>query len=334
MTTATMPSADVVFDTLFAYQRSGVLKTAIELEVFTVIDTGAKTAAAIAAKCGASERGIRILCDYLTTIGLLAKSGGTYGLTPESAAFLSKNSRAYLGTTMKFLLLPELKTNMDTLTEAVRHGGVPPAATNTVAEENPIWIEFARSMGPMMMPPAHVIADLVAGTGDLKVLDIAAGHGFFGITIAQRNPRAEIVALDWPSVLTVATEHARAGGVQDRHRTLPGDAFKVEYPVGFDVALVTNFLHHFDAATCTSFLKKVYGALKPGGRVAVLEFVPDPDRVSPPVPARFALSMLAGTPGGDAYTLAELTEQLESAGFHNVSAHALPTPQMVLLAEK
>jgi ubiquinone/menaquinone biosynthesis C-methylase UbiE len=334
MTTATMPSADVVFDTLFGYQRSGALKTAIELEIFTVIDTGAKTAAAIAAKCGASERGIRILCDFLTTIGLLTKSDNTYGLSPESAAFLSKQSRAYLGTTMRFLLLPELKLNMESLTDAVRRGGAAPSADNTVSDENPIWIEFARSMGPMIMPPAHVIADLVAGTGDLKVLDIAAGHGFFGITIAQRNPRAEIVAVDWASVLAVATEHARAGGVEDRHRTLPGDAFKVEFPGGFDVALVTNFLHHFDPATCTSFLKKVHAALKPGGRVAVLEFVPNPDRVSPPVPARFSLSMLTGTLGGDAYTFAELEQQLKGAGFRNVSAHALPTPQLVLLAEK
>jgi SAM-dependent methyltransferase len=333
-TTATMPSADVVFDTLFAYQRSGALKSAIELEIFTLIDKGDNTAAALAAKSGASERGIRILCDYLTTIGLLTKSGSTYGLSPESAAFLSKNSRAYLGTVMRFLLLPELKTNMDALTDAVRRGGVPPSSTNTVAEDNPIWIEFARSMGPMIMPAAQVIANLVAGTADLKVLDIAAGHGFFGITIAQRNPRAEIVAADWPNVLAVATEHARAAGVQDRHRTLPGDAFKVEFPGGFDVALVTNFLHHFDPATCTSFLKKVHSALKPGGRVAVLEFVPNPDRVSPPVPARFSLSMLAGTPGGDAYTLVELEQQLKGAGFSNVSAHALPTPQLVLLAEK
>jgi len=334
MTTATMPSADVVFDTLFAYQRSGALKTAIELELFTIIDSGAKTSAEIAAKSGASERGIRILCDFLTTIGLLTKSNGSYGVSPESAAFLSKNSRAYLGTTMQFLLLPELKLNIDNLTDAVRRGTIAPSADNTVSDENPIWVEFARSMGPMVMPPAHVIAELLAGTGEVKVLDIAAGHGLFGITIAQRNPRAQIIAVDWPSVLAVATEHARAAGVQDRHHTLPGDAFKVQFPGGFDVALVTNFLHHFDPATCTTFLKKVHAALKPGGRVAILEFVPNPDRVSPPVPARFSLAMLANTPAGDAYTLAELTEQLEGAGFRNVSAHALPTPQMVILGEK
>jgi SAM-dependent methyltransferase len=333
--TPAMPSADIVFDTLFAYQRSAALKSAIDLDVFTALDEGHTTAPAIASRSKASERGIRILCDYLTTIGLLAKSDGTYRLTPESAAFLSTKSPAYLGTTARFLLRPELKQNIEGLTEAVRLGGVPPSGDNTVSDENPIWVEFARSMGPMMVPAAHGIAGLVAGKpGALKVLDIAAGHGLFGITIAQHNPQAEIVAVDWPSVLTVAVEHATAAHVQDRYRTLPGDAFKVALPEGFDVALVTNFLHHFDRPTCIAFLKKLHAALKPGGRIAVLEFVPNPDRVSPPVPARFSLAMLAGTPSGDAYTFAELQQQLEAAGFRNVSAHALPTPQTILLAEK
>ena len=323
MATSTMPSADVVFDTLFAYQRSAALKSAIELELFTAVDAGDQTPSALATRCGTSERGIRILCDYLSTIGLLSKADGTYHLTPESAAFLSKRSPAYLGTTAQFLLRPELKHNFDNLTEAIRRGGVPPVGDNTVSDDNPIWVEFAHSMGPMMVPAAHAIADLVASApGALKVLDIAAGHGLFGITIAQRNPLAEIVATDWPAVLAVASEHARSAQVQDRFRALPGDAFKVDFPSGIDVALVTNFLHHFDAPTCTNFLRKVHAALAPGGRVVVLEFVPNPDRVSPPVPARFSLTMLAGTPGGDAYTLAELTANSKMPG----SATCRPTP--------
>src|ERR1700676_2897379 len=85
MATLTMPSAEVVFDTLFAYQRSAALKSAIDLDVFTAIDDGDKTTSALATRCRASERGMRILCDYLATIGLLTKSDGTYHLTPESA---------------------------------------------------------------------------------------------------------------------------------------------------------------------------------------------------------------------------------------------------------
>jgi SAM-dependent methyltransferase len=330
-----MPSADIVFDTLFAFQRSAALKTAIDLELFTIIDGGARTPAAIAKQSNAAERGIRILCDYLTIIGLLAKTGDSYGLSPESAAFLSKRSPAYLGTTAGFLLRPEMKQNFDDLTATVRRGGVAPAG-NTVADDNPIWIEFARAMVPMVMPAAHAIAGLVGADSGapLKVLDIAAGHGMFGITLAQRNPRAEIVAVDWEAVLSVARENAGAAGVQDRYRTLAGDAFKVDFGGPYDVALVTNFLHHFDPATCTNFLRKVHAALKPGGRVVVLEFVPNPDRISPPMPAAFSLTMLAGTPSGDAYTLAELQQQLGGAGFGAASAHGLPTPGTILVAQK
>jgi ubiquinone/menaquinone biosynthesis C-methylase UbiE len=191
-------------------------------------------------------------------------------------------------------------------------------------------------MFPMMAPAAEGIADLVASStsGPLKVLDIAAGHGLFGIAIAKRNSRAEVVALDWKAVLAVAEENARAAGVSDRYQTLAGDAFRIGLGDGYDLALVANFLHHFDPPTCTTFLRRVHQALKPGGSVIVLEFVPNPDRVSPPFPARFALTMLAETPGGDAYTFDELRRQLDDAGFRNVTAHGLPTPQTVLLAEK
>jgi cyclopropane fatty-acyl-phospholipid synthase-like methyltransferase len=191
-------------------------------------------------------------------------------------------------------------------------------------------------MMPMMMPAAQGIADLLAlaQLDSLKVLDVAASHGLFGITIARRNPRAEIVAVDWKQVLTVAEENARAAEVQGRYHTLPGDVFKVDVGTGYDVVLVTNFLHHFDPQICTKFLQKMNAALKADGKIVVLEFVPNPDRVSPPIPAGFSLTMLAGTPSGEAYTFVELRQQLQDAGFRNVSAHPLPTPQTVLLAQK
>src|SRR5438477_3999376 len=178
-----MPSPELFFETAFAHQRSAALKAAVDLDVFTAIQEGARTAKSLAASRGASERGMRILCDYLTMTGFLEKIADTYQLTADSAVFLSKRSPAYLGGTLQFLNTPELLKNFSMLADTIRRGTVA-SDGNTVSEANPIWVQFARAMVPMMMPAAQAIADLVGveSAGPLRVLDIAAGHGIFGIT--------------------------------------------------------------------------------------------------------------------------------------------------------
>jgi ubiquinone/menaquinone biosynthesis C-methylase UbiE len=335
MATQTTPSPELFFETMFAFQRTAALKAAIDLELFTAIGDGAHRVAEIAARCRSSERGVRILCDNLTIMGFLAKTGDAYELTPDSSLFLTKRSPAYLGSAADFLFSSESVHNFERLAEIVRTG-VLPAEANTVADNNPVWVQFARAMAPSMTPQANAIADALAvdSAGPVRVIDIAAGHGMFGITIAKRNPKAEIVAVDWAPVLAVAKENAEAMGVADRFRMLSGDAFKVDYGAGFDIALMTNFLHHFDRPTCVRLLRKVAAALTNNGRIAVLEFVPNDDHVSPPLAAGFSLTMLGGTPGGEAYTFAEHRDMLAEAGFRDVTAHPLPVLETILVATR
>ena len=330
------PSPELFFETVNAYQRTAALKAAIELNLFTVIAEGAETAQEIAAQCGASERGTRILCDYLVLLGFLTKEHGRYSLTQDSAIFLNRHSPAYMGGAIEFLLSPMITSNFEDVAAIVRKGGTLSEAGGTVSVENPVWVKFARAMAPMMAMPAQAIAKLVkSNDGKLKVLDIAAGHGLFGITIAQQHPNAEIVALDWPHVLEVAKENAGRAGVIDRYSTLEGSAFDVDYGSGYDVVLLTNFLHHFDPPTCESLLRKVHAALSEGGSAVTLEFVPNEDRVSPPIPAAFSLMMLSGTEGGDAYTYPELERMLGNAGFAQSEQHQLPaSPQQVIISRK
>src|SRR5262249_62265832 len=138
-----------------------------------------------------------------------------------------------------------------------------------------------RGMAPMMMPPAQAMAGLLqaelASKPSAKILDIAASHGTFGLTIAQRLPKAHICALDWANVLEVARENAQRQGMGDRYHLLPGSAFDVDYGTGFDAVLITNLLHHFTLADNEKLLKKAQAALKPGGQVIILEFVPNED---------------------------------------------------------
>jgi len=334
---AQQPSPQLFFQTINAHQRTEALKAALELEVFTAIGEGNTTPAEIAQRCQTAERGVRILCDYLTIMEMLTKQGDRYGLTLDSATFLDKRSPAYLGSATEFLCSPEMFENTKRLADAVRKGGTVMEAEGTVSNENPVWVKFARGMAPLMAMPAQLMAKLVdpQPAGKLKILDIAAGHGLFGIAFATNNPQAEITALDWKPVLEVAKENAQKAGVSDRYHTIEGSAFDVEFGSGYDLVLLTNFLHHFDPPANETLLRKVHAALADGGRAATLEFVPNDDRVTPPDAAGFSLIMLIGTPSGDAYTFSELEKMFANAGFSRSTLHPLPpTFQQVVVSEK
>jgi len=337
MPAAQQPSPQLFFQTINAHQRTEALKAALELEVFTAIGEGNTTAAEIAKRCQTSEKGMRVLCDFLTIMEMLTKQGGRYALTLDSATFLDKRSPAYLGGATEFLCSPMLTDGAKHMAEAVRKGGTALENDGTVGPDHPVWVKFARAMAPMMALPSQLVAKLVDPNADrkLKILDIAAGHGLYGISFATNNSQAEITAVDWKAVLEVAKENAQKAGVADRYSTIEGSAFDVEFGTGYDLILLTNFLHHFDPTTCETLLRKVRAALADGGRAVTLEFVPNDDRVTPPDAAAFSVMMLTSTPSGDAYTFAELERMFANAGFSRSTFHPLPpTIQQVIISEK
>jgi len=329
------PTPAVIFENLQAYQRTFALQAAIELDIFRAVGQGPGDVTSIARHAGASERGIRILCDYLVISELLQKRDGRYQHTPASAAFLDPNSPTCLAPIARFLSLPVMRAPFEQLAEIVRRGRTILPGEGSVERDNPDWVEFAQSMGPMMVPSAIGLGKVVTQgrKGPMRVLDIAAGHGLFGIEVAKQNPEARVTGLDWAPVMGVALENAKKAGVQDRYDMLPGSAFEVNFGGPYDVVLLTNFLHHFDPETCIGLLKKVHRALKPGGLAVTLEFVPNEDRVSPPVAAAFSLTMLASTVSGDAYTFRQLSEMYREAGFGEATAHAIPmSPHTLVIA--
>lgn len=327
-------SPELVVEALFACRKTAAIRAAIELDLFTHIGEG-KTAALLASAIGASERGVRILCDYLVVHGFLTKESGQYRMTPSTRMFLDRNSPAYMGSAVEFIAAPEVLDNfLRDPAAIVRNGGS--AGLANMSADNPVWVKFARGMGSFTGLSAKILAGEISGwpRSPKKVLDIAAGPGVFGIEIAKAIPSAEIVAVDWAAVLELSQQNAQKAGVADRYRTIAGSAFDVEWGTDYDLVMLPNFLHHFDLPTCTQLLRRIIASLAEQGRIVAVDFVPNEDGVSPPFPAAFSWEMLAGTPAGQAYTQSELTEMARLAGLTGVKVRPLPpTPASLILFE-
>lgn len=336
MQTQTPPSPALLLETLNAYQKTAAIRAAIELDLFTAIAEGVNSPAALAARCGAAQRGIRILSDHMVVLGFLNKSGDAYSLTPDSAVFLDQRSPAYMGGVAGFFLTSRILEGFNRLTDAVRKGGTALDRQGTLEAEHEVWVEFARAMGPMMRMPSEGLAAMIlnGSAQPMEVLDISAGHGLYGLAFAKQNPQARVTGLDWANVLQVARENAMKMGVGDRYALIAGSAFDVDPGGPYDVILLPNFLHHFDPPTCQKLLERLRHALKTGGRIATLDFIPNEDRVTPKAPAAFGIVMLSSTPSGDAYTFGDYQVMFENAGFSKNTLHRMgESPHAVIVSQ-
>src|SRR5216117_4112948 len=175
--TDTMLGPSAVFQALAAYQETEALRAAIEIDLFTAVGAGAATAKEIAARCNASERGVRILADYLVVNGFLGKDGGRYALAPVAAMFLDRSSSGCIASAIHFMASPHVMRGFAQLTTTVRTGRAA-IGDEGLAPDHPMWVEFARSMAPLARLVAELLASLLDATAGRpwKVLDIAAGR--------------------------------------------------------------------------------------------------------------------------------------------------------------
>lgn len=325
-------SNNPVYDISLSYQKTAAMKAAIKLDIFTKIGNDCLSADQIAEITGASLRGVRILCDFLCVIGLLEKSTNLYNLSLDAKRFLDRKSPHCLAGIIDFYASPEIVSLiMNDPPSYVITGGA--SGLSNLSPENPVWVKFAQAMVPFASVTAKRTAAFISkkSINPHKVLDIAAGHGLFGIEVANVISDASVMAIDWANVLEVAKGNAELAGLSDRYKTTSGNAFEVDWGNNYDLILLPNILHHFDQDGCVHLLGKAKDALSIDGSVFLIDIMPNPDRVSPPEQAAFAFLMLATTPQGDAYTCAEYETMAGAAGLTLAdSMQLLPTPQTLL----
>jgi ubiquinone/menaquinone biosynthesis C-methylase UbiE len=317
-----------------SFAPSRVLTTALQLRVFSHLAAGKATAAAVASAAGASERGTRMLLDALVALDLLGKKDGRYTLTPLAERYLVRESPDYAGYIMESDALWEAWSH---LAECVRTGK-PCHAVNQPQGAEEFFPVLVRGLHITNRGPARSLARALGagdGHGKMRVLDVACGSGVWGIAVAEANPEARVTAQDFPKVLELTRQFLRQHGVEDRYDFLPGDLKQADLGESrYDLALLGNIVHSEGEHSSRHLFKRLHGALKPGGRVAVLDMIPNDDRTGSPFPILFALNMLVNTDEGDTYTLAEYTGWLQDAGFGRIETADIGSHSPAIIATK
>lgn len=334
---AEVPSPQRIMEMTWAFAAPLILEAAVKNRVFDVLDSQPMDLPTLARATGASQRGLRGLCDGLVGFNFLTRdASGLYALTAESATFLVSHKPTFQGFLLKHVST-QLIPNWLGLPEHVRTGK-PAARVNEEGDGAAFFSAFVADLYPLSAPAANALAESleISGTaGPVNILDIAAGSGVWGITLAGHAPQAQITAVDWAEVLPITRQFAQREGVADRLTTLEADILSVDLPANhFQVATLGHILHSEGEERSRRLLQRVFDTLCPGGTIAIAEFVVDDDRRGPVGPLIFALNMLVNTEKGDAFTFAEMSGWLTDCGFVNPRRLAAPGPSPLILANK
>jgi SAM-dependent methyltransferase len=320
----------------FAYAPPLIISAGVSNKVFDSLEDGAKTSEQVAEETGASARSLGILMNALVGLDLLKKDRqGKYSLTDESAAFLLSNKPAthagFFGT-----IAPQLISRWLQLADIVREGR-PAVAVNHEAQGTEFFTQLVENIIPMSYPPAQKLGDhlkLSKAKNEIRVLDLAAGSGIWGIALAEKSPRVRVTAVDWAGMIPTTKRITQKFGVGDRFEYVEGDILEADFGNGYDIAILGHILHSEGEDRSRQLLGKTFRALKSGGIIAIAEWLVNDDRTEPLPSLMFAVQMLVNTEKGDTFSFNEIKNWLEDAGFKKVRKLEAPGPSPLVLATK
>ncbi len=299
------------------------LHAGVKLDLFTPLAEGQHTAAHLAGLLKVDARGLAMLLNALAAMNLLEKRGDVYGATPFAAEFLARTSPAYLGyIVMHHHHLMESWVHLD---EAVSSGG-PIRIRDSHGDDETARESFEMGMFNLAMQIAPQIVAGIDLSGRRRLLDLGGGPGTYAIHFCLHNPELAAVVYDLPSTRRFAEQTIARFGLSARISFEAGDFDSDGIRGSFDVAWLSHILHSSGPDGCAAVLKKAVAALEPGGTIMVQEFILDDSMDGPLFPALFSLNMLLGTPGGQAYSQAQLFEMLAAAGVGDLRRLPLELP--------
>jgi len=320
----------------FAYAPPLIISAAVNNKVFDSLQGRAKTVEQLKKETGADARGLRAIMNALVGLELLKKDRqARYSLTPESQAFLISDKPGSLAGFFGSIL-PIMTSRWLLLTDIVR-AGHPAVAVNQQTEGTEFFSQLVETIIPMSYPSAQRLADhlkLASSKQQLRVIDLAAGSGIWGIALTQKSRQLSVTAVDWPGMIPTTKRITEKFGVRDRFDFIEGDLSEANFGSGYDIATLGHILHSEGEERSRQLLKKVFRALKSGGTIAIAEWLVNDNRTKPLPSLMFAVQMLVNTEKGGTFSFNEIKHWLEDAGFKKVRKLEAPGPSPLILATK
>jgi ubiquinone/menaquinone biosynthesis C-methylase UbiE len=297
------------------WMASRVFLTGVELDLYSLLADKPLSIDEILAEKKADKRGMTILLDALSSLGLLVKNDDKYQTEKSASPLLTDNSPDSI--LPMALHMCTLWQSWSKLTDVVL--GKPPAQMTekgALARDHIEAFIGAMHMAALKTAP-EVVSAVNPGTAR-RLIDVGGGSGSYTIAFLSAAPDMKATLFDLPDVIEMARERFKAAGMSDRVTLTAGDFYIDELPPGNDLALLSAIIHQNSLIQNDTLYRKIYGALDQGGRIVVRDHVMSRDRTQPMDGALFAVNMLAGTPRGGTYTFEEIKEGLSVAGFTRI----------------
>ncbi len=311
---------DDIREIAYRFRESRILLTAYELDVFTALGSGGRTAEQVAEGAGADPRAMDRLLNALCSMGLVKKRGATFSLPKGPAQYLVRGKAGYQAGLMHTVHLWE---TWSTLTEAVRRGTCVPRPD--VNDRGEAWLtSFIAAMHERASAQADLSVSRLDLRGISRVLDVGGGSGAFAMAFARARKQIIATVFDLPNVIPLARQYVKQAGLEGRIDFRTGDYLTDDLGDGYDLVFLSAIVHSNSPEENSRLIRKCSDATREGGQVVVQDWVMDEDRTSPPAGAYFALNMLVGTAAGDTYTGNQIRGWMKDAGLSRFKRHDTP----------
>lgn len=307
-----------------AYYASATLFTAIESGIFKFLAPAPATATIMADRLGLDQRGVRLLLDACTALGLLIKDGDLYANSPAVTMCLVPGAPCDLTQAIGYNR--DVYAAWGRLPALVRTGRPVESPALHLGDDPERTRRFVLAMHGRALGIGRAVVPLLPLANCRRLLDLAGGPGTYAVLMAQANPGLTCTVIDLPGVVTVARELVDQAGLAGRVELIPGDYHNIVLSSGYDAVTIFGALHQETPDAICAILRRAHAALVPHGRIFIMDLMTDATHTQPSFSALFAVNMALTTDNGWVFSDQELAGWLTASGFCDCCVQPVPPP--------